>query len=127
MKKLIPLVILAVCFSGSSFAGDHGDYANIVLCPPGVSKNPMPKDKFITLVIDGPVIFYDTTPISDSDVLSYVNTLLETKRVSYIGVYIRQGTKYGDVVRGLDMLRKTTAKDVGLSMTELAPGQNPRS
>jgi len=125
MKKLIPLVILAVCLSGSSFAGNQDDYANVVLCPPGVSKNPIPQDKFIKLVIDGPVIFYETTPIPDSDVTSYVNTLLETKQVSYIGVYIRQGTKYGDVVRGIDTLRRTNAKDVGLSMTELAPGRNP--
>lgn len=122
MKTLITLVILTLGLGSSLLAGD---YANVVLCAPGASKSPMPKDKFITLVIDGPAIFYDTTPIPDTDVTAYVNTLLETKQVSYIGVYVRQGTKYGDVVRSIDVLRKTTAKDIGMSMTELAPGRNP--
>lgn len=127
MKKLITLALLTVGFGGSLLFAGQGDYANVVLCAQGASKNPIPKDQFITLVLDGPVIFYETTPIPDSDVLSYVNTVLESKQVSYIAVYVRQGTKYGDVVRSVDTLRKTNAKDIGMSMVELAPGQNPRT
>lgn len=55
--------------------------------------------------------------------VEYVNTLLKTKDVSYIGVYTREGVKYGDVVRAVDVLRKTNAKNIGISMTELPAGR----
>jgi hypothetical protein len=54
-----------------------------------------------------------------------VNKLLSVRDVSYIGVYTREGTKYGDVVRALDILRSTKAKNISLSMVELPLGREP--
>ena len=77
------------------------------------------------MVIEGPHISYETNQIPGTEVVEYVNKLLEVKNVSYIGVYTREGTKYGDVVRALDVLRGTKAKNIGLSMTELPLGREP--
>ena len=106
-------------------AQEKQDYPRISLCGPGGSKNPISRDEFIILVIEGPNLFYDTNPIPNADVVEFVNKLLKVKDVSYIGVYTREGTKFGQVVQALDILRKTNAKNIGVSMAELPVGRDP--
>ena len=77
----------------------------------------MSRDQFVTLVIDGPVLMYESTPIPNDEVVAYVNKLLQMKGVAYIGLYIRDGTTYGDVIRAVDTLRKTNTKSIGVSVT----------
>ena len=57
--------------------------------------------------------------------IGYVNETLKSKNASFLGIHIRQGIKFGDVVKALDELRKTDAKSIGVSMVELAPGKEP--
>lgn len=77
------------------------------------------------MVVEGDSLSYDGNPIPSADVVHYVNKLLDVKKVSYIGVYSREDTKYGDVIKAIDVLRGTTAKNISVSMVELTPGRVP--
>jgi len=120
---LIALFALGLC--ADVLAQEKQEFPRISLCGPGGGKNPVNPDEFIILVIEGPNLFYDTNPIPGADAVGFVNKLLKTKGVSYIGVYTREGTKFGQVVQALDVLRKTDAKNIGVSMTELPMGRDP--
>jgi hypothetical protein len=63
--------------------------------------------------------------VPDDGLVEYVNNVLKVKGVSYLAVYVREGVKYGDVMKAIDALRKTTAKDIGVSTVELANGREP--
>jgi biopolymer transport protein ExbD len=99
------------------------DYARVSLSRPSVSRATVDRPEFITLVIEGSGISSEKTLIPANEVVDYVNKLLSVRDVSYIGVYTREGTKYGDVVRALDVLRSTNAKNISLSMVELPVGR----
>jgi biopolymer transport protein ExbD len=101
------------------------DYARVSLSRPSVSRKTVELPEFITLVIEGSAISSDKTLIPGNEVVDYVNKLLSVRDVSNIGIYTREGTKYGDVVRALDALRSTTAKNISLSLVELPLGQEP--
>ena len=83
----------------------------------------MPKESLVLLVIEGPTLSHEAKTIPDAGVVDYVNNLLRLKNASYLGVYAREGVKYGEVVKALDVLRKTNAKDIGVSMSELPAGR----
>lgn len=123
-RMLVAVFALGLC--ARVLAEEKRDYPQVSLCGPGGSKTPPNPDDFLILVIEGPNLSYDKTPIAGTEVVEYVNKLLEIKHVSYIGVYTREGTKYGDVVRAIDVLRGTNAKNIGLSMKELPLGRDPR-
>ena len=76
-------------------------------------------------MVEGPTLYSETKPIPDSQVVDFVNGLLRARKVSYIGVYAREGTKYGEVIRAVDTLRRTEAKNIGVSMSELPFGREP--
>ena len=122
-RLLIAVFALGLC--ADLLAEEQREYPRVSLCGPGGSKAPKTKEEYITLVIEGPSLSYEANPIPGTDVVEYVNKLLEVKNVSYIGIYTREGTKYGDVVRALDILRGTKAKNIGLSMAELPAGRQP--
>ena len=123
MKRLILMTVLAVGLCADGLAAAKTEYAQISLCAPGSSKNPVPKNEVLVLVIEGPMLSYDAKPIPAAGVVETVNDLLKINPASYIGVYTREGIKYGDVVRALDVLRQTTAKNIGVSMSELPAGR----
>ena len=126
MKIMTPRLLIAVFALGLCSAVLAQENApRISMCGPGGTPNPLPRDQFIILVVEGPNLFYDTNPIPSTDVVDFVNKLLKTKGVSYIGVYARVGTKFGEVVQALDVLRKTDAKNIGVNMAELALGRDP--
>ena len=125
MASRLLLALFAIGLCADVFAQEKQEYPRISICGPGGGKTPVGPDEFITLVVEGPVLSYDKNLIASTEVVEYVNKLLEVKKVSYIGVYTREGTKYGDVIRAIDILRGTTAKNIGLSMQELAPGRQP--
>ena len=85
----------------------------------------MGRDEVILLVVEGSSLSYDANPIPGADAVNYINKLLEVKKVSYIGVYVREGTKYGDVVKAIDILRGTNAKSISVNTTELSTGRVP--
>jgi len=123
MKRLIPTTVLAVGLCADGLAAAKSDTAPYSLCAPGSSKNPVPKNEVLVLVIEGPMLSYDAKPITATGVVETVDDLLKANQASYIGVYTREGIKYGDVVRALDVLRQTTAKNIGVSMSELPAGR----
>lgn len=125
MTFRILIAVFAIGLYGDVFAAEKQEYPQISLCGPGGGRTPPDRDEFIILVIDGPTISSDTKPIPSAEVVEYVNKLLELKKVSYIGVYTREGTKYGDVVQAIDILRGTKAKNIGLSMKEIPVGREP--
>ena len=125
MKHRILLAVLAVGLGSALLADEPRSYAAVSLCGPGGGANPIKRSEYIVLVVEGPNLFFETTPVPSGRVVEYVNTLLKAKGVSYIGVYAREGTKYGEVIHAVDQLRATDAKNIGVSMTELPFGREP--
>lgn len=125
MKKGILVAIIALCACGASLAGEPNDLPRVAFCGPGGSGTPIDKDKYVMLVLEGSVFSHDGSIIADAELVPLVNSLLEAKGVSYVAVYVRESTKYGDLVRGIDALRKTNAKNIGVGMKELPQGRNP--
>ncbi len=126
MKAITPrhvLALLLVCVAPIMFAQGEPAAAEVTFCTPGNSKNPLPRDQFVALTLDGPVLMYESDAVPNSDVVAFVNGLLETKHVTYVGLYIREGTSYGDVVHAVDLLRKTNAKSIGVSVSNVPKSQ----
>jgi len=125
MTHRMLLAVFAIGLCADVLAEEKQEYPRISLSGPGGGPSPIGREELIMLVVDGPTLSYDKNPIASTEAVEYVNKLLEVKNVSYIGVYTREGTKYGDVVRALDVLRGTKAKNIGLSMKELPLGREP--
>jgi biopolymer transport protein ExbD len=125
--KLTTYPVLAAAFAiglcADVLAEQKQEYPQISLCGPGGGKNPITRDEYIILVVEGPTISYATNSIPDAQVVDYVNKLLEVKKLSYIAVCSREGTKFGEVVRALDLLRGTKAKNIGLNVKEVPIGR----
>jgi len=125
MTYRVLIAVFAVGLCANLRAEEKREYPRISLAGNGGSPSPINRDELIMLVVDGAVLSYDKNPIAEAEAVEYINKLLEVKNVSYIGVYTREGTKYGDVVRALDLLRGTKAKNIALSMKELPLGREP--
>lgn len=124
MKYRLLIVLLAVCV-GSALRADGGsDYARISFVGAGKGKT-INRDQFVILVVEGPYISCEKNRIPDEGLVDYVNSVLKAKGASYLAVYAREGIKYGEVVKAIDVLRKTDAKDIGVSTIELPPGREP--
>ena len=119
------MAVFALGLGAEMLAEGKQEYAQVSLCATSSSKTPPGPDQFVILVVDGPNLTYDANPIPNADVVDYVNQLLATKNASAIGVYTREGTTYGDVVRAIDALRETSAKNIGISTRALPFGREP--
>lgn len=102
-----------------------GGYPPISIVIPGAGTSTVDKSQFLVLVVESKFISHEGTPIPSDGLISYINNTLKAQRASFLGVHIRQGIKYGDVVRALDELRKTEAKSISVSMVELPVGKEP--
>jgi hypothetical protein len=120
---LVAIVALGLC--AAVRAEEKSTYPNISFVGPGSGKTTVTRDQFVLLVVEGPFISYEGKPVSSAGVVDFVNSLLKIKNVSYLGIHSREGVKYGDVIRAIDVLRKTNAKDIGVSMIELPAGREP--
>ena len=125
MKKSLLFVIIAIGLCTELLASEKKDYPQISFVLPGNSGSSVPRDQFVTLVVEPGFISHDEKPIAGDAVVAYVDNALKAQNASYLGIYIREGIKYGDVVKALDVLRKTTAKSIGVSMIELSAGRRP--
>lgn len=119
------VAVLALGLGTEMLAVDRSDYPQVSLVGPGAGKNPVDRSQFIILVVEGSFVSHDSHPIPATGLVEYVNNVLKTRKVAYIGVYTREGVKYGDVVQAIDVLRKTNASNIGVSMAQLAPGREP--
>lgn len=125
MKNPLLIITLIIGFCCGLSAKDQLEYANVTFSGPSKTSGSMGKEQFVTLVIDGPNISHDAIPIPADEVVPFVNGLMKAKNVVYLGVYIREGTRYGDVIRGIDTLRLSDAKSIGVSTAELPYGREP--
>ena len=125
MKPSILSVILALVICTPVFAAANADFSPISIIAPGAGGSPVDKTQFLILVVEPGFISCAGVPIPPAGVIGYVNETLKSKNASFLGIHIRQGIKFGDVVKALDELRKTDAKSIGVSMVELAPGKEP--
>jgi hypothetical protein len=122
-RVLIALLVLGFCVDLG--AEESSAYPRVSFIGPGRGGPPVGRDQFIMLVVEGPYISYEKNPIPENGVVAYVNNLLKMRNVSSLAVYGREGAKYGDIVKAIDVLRKTDAKDIGVSMVEVPAGREP--
>jgi biopolymer transport protein ExbD len=125
MKKSILLLIFTLSLSAQGFAASDADYPPISFVGPGKAGSSVDKTQFLVLVVEQGFVSHNSTPIPQGGVINYINSTLKAQGASFLGVHIRQGIKFGDVVKALDELRKTNAKSIAVSMVELAPGKEP--
>jgi biopolymer transport protein ExbD len=121
----ILIAVIAIGLGADGLAAEKNDYSRVSFSWPGQSQNVMDRSKVLFVVVEGDSLSCDASPIPDTDVVNYVNKLLEVKKATYIGVYSREGAKYGDVVKAIDALRGTNAKTINVSMVELGRGRQP--
>jgi biopolymer transport protein ExbD len=125
MKKSLLSLILTLSISVQALAASDTDYPPISFVGPSKAGPSIDKTQFLVLVVEQGFISHNSTPIPQGGVVNYINSTLKAQGASFLGVHIRQGIKFGDVVKALDELRKTEAKSIGVSMVELAPGKEP--
>lgn len=116
--------LVALGFFSSLLAETH-DYPQVSLSWPSSNPPTLPRSEVLIIVVEGGLLFHEGKPLPATNTAGYVDSLLKGRHISHIGVYTRAGTKFGDVVRALDTLRATSAQAIGVSVTELAPGQEP--
>jgi biopolymer transport protein ExbD len=124
MTKYIILPLLVLAVGANAFADGRKDYPPIALVVPGGSGSSTSPDQVIFLVIEGPFVSHEKRPVPSDEVIAYVDTALRAQGASYVGVHIREGVRYGDVVRALDALRLTSAKSISVSLAELPIGRD---
>ncbi|ACB76885.1 hypothetical protein [Opitutus terrae] len=123
MKSRLLLLLVVIGLCSSLAAAEQAAYPRISLVGPGAGKTPVNRDQFIILVVEGPYISHEANPLPEKGAVEYINDLLKAKKVSYLAVYTREGVKYGDVVKAIDLLRKTDATEIGVSMIEAPAGR----
>jgi len=77
------------------------------------------------VVVDGPILSYEGKSIPTAEVVPLLNAIMKQRKVSHIGVYVRAGSKYGEVMRAVDLLRRTDAKDIRICDREIRDGREP--
>lgn len=125
MKKTLLIAFITFGLCADLLAAEKKDHPQISLVLPSGSEGSISRDQFVTLVVEAGFISHEDKPIPADAVVAYVDNALKAQNASYIGVHIREGIKYGDVVKALDVLRHTTAKSIGVSMIELPSGRTP--
>jgi biopolymer transport protein ExbD len=122
MKYPLLLSVLAIGLCADLLAQE---YPQVALCIPGGSKTPVNREEYIILVVEGDFLTYEKNQIPNTGVVDYVNQLLSEKKVSYIGLCAREGTRFKDLIRAVDLLRGTKATNIGISVKELPAGREP--
>lgn len=122
MKPRIVMVLLALGLCTGGYASGNTDLARISFVKPGVGVRSNEPSPHVKLVVEGAFVSHDKTPLPAEVLIEHVDKLLKANNASSLAIYVREGTKYGDVVRALDTLRKTAAKDIGVSTVEIPTG-----
>lgn len=124
MKKLCIVGVIAAGLWADALAGERRDYAPISFVVPSSGGSSVSKEQFVTLVVEGAFFSHDKQPVPSERLVPYVDSLLQAQGASYVAVHVREGVKYGDVVRALDSLRTTSAKSIAVTMVELPAGRD---
>ena len=124
MKKHLVIALLTFGLTSAAFAEQsRSQHPPISFVVPSAGTSTVSKDQFLVVVIESAHISHHGVPISADGLVDYLNETMSTENAAYIAVHIRDGVTYGDVVRSLDALRKTTAKSIAVSMKELPVGR----
>lgn len=123
MKNIIPVALLSIGLSSVLFAAPPKSYAPISFGASSSGTSTISPDDVVKLVIESDGISYESARIPEASIVSFVNALLDEKAVSYVGVYVREGAKFGATMHHLDLLRLTKAKNIGVSPSELPVGR----
>lgn len=122
MKKPLLFALLVVGLSAGLAAKE---LPQISFVTPGASREVPTRDQFVMLVVEGATLSHEKNPVPAGDVVDYVNGLLKAKGVTSLALHVREGTRYGELVRALDLLSGTSAKAIGVSTKELPAGKEP--
>lgn len=123
MKSILRLAVLALGLASLSLTAGAADYPPVsFVIPGGVSVSPE-KTPPLQVIVEADGLLLENHPIPNAELVASINSALKAQGAVTIAVHIRQGIKFGDVVRAIDELRKTDAKAIGVSTVELAPGQ----
>lgn len=122
MKTRLVMVLLALGLSASAYASGNTDLGRISFVKPGAGVRTSEPSPHVKLVVEGAFVSHDKTPLPAEVLIEHVDKLLKANNATSLAIYVREGTKYGDVVRALDTLRKTAAKDIGVSTVEIPAG-----
>lgn len=123
MKILTLSVVLVSGILSPLLAASAGDYPPVSFVVPGGSNTTIDKSKYLVLVVEPGFISHENQPIAADAVAAYINTTLKDRGATMLAVHIRQGITFGDVVQALELMRKTEAKSIGVSMIELPTGK----
>jgi biopolymer transport protein ExbD len=121
--KLILVAVLAFGSVSGLLAQTSPHYAPVTLAVPSSGRPTTTPDQVVTLVIDHALVTYESNPVPYENVITFVDTLLANNKAANLLVYVRAGTKYGEAMTALDLLRQTRAKAIGISPTELPVGR----
>lgn len=124
MKSYLLVAFFALGLCANSQAGTRLDYPPISFVGASSKKTTVNPNDYVILVVEGAFMSHERSPIQSDELIGHINGLLKAKGASYIGVHIREGAKYGDVVRALDVLRQTDTKSIGVSLAELPVGRD---
>ena len=120
----ILLAVLAIGLCSNLLAEEKHEYPRVSLMGQGGGPKPS-RDEYVILVVDGDNLVFEKNPVPNTAVVAYVNELLKTRKVSFIALCAREGTRFKDIVRAVDVLRGTNATNIGISMNEVAAGRDP--
>jgi len=81
-------------------------------------------EEFLYLILDAGDLCWENRPIPRSELVPYVNGLLKANRQVYICVVVREGSRFGDLVSAIDILRSTNAEHVVISFKEIPYGKD---
>ena len=125
MKAPIRFVLLGICLFAGALAAERAAHPPISFVLPGSGSSTVDRTQFLIVVVEPGFLSHENTPLPSDSVIAYINNALKAQGASYLGIHVRQGVRFGDLVRALDELRKTDAKSVGVSMSELPVGRDP--
>lgn len=119
MKTLLYLALLS---AGATMAQA---FPNVVIAYPSKSTPLVQKTDMISVVVEKGAYSVEGKTIAPVSLVSYTNALLKSKPQGVVFVYVREGTTFGDFVRGVDQLRETDAQTIAVSSQELPLGREP--
>lgn len=119
MKTLLCLALLS---AGATMAQA---YPNVVISYPSRNAAKVQKSEMLSVVVEKGAYSVEGRTIAPVSLVSYTNALLKSKPQGVIFVYVREGTTFGDFVRGVDQLRETDAQTIAVSSEELPLGRDP--
>jgi len=125
MKTPMKFLLLTLASFAHAAPTPAVDLPPISFVLPGAGASTIDRSQYIILVVEAGFISHNGSPIPHDGVISYVNAALKAEGAAFVGIHVRPGITFGEVVRAFDQLRQTNARSIGVSMVELPVGREP--